>query len=432
MSFKKNVEREFRNNARRPQHDSAKPEPQGSADWRTALRRRGDRITGDVGNIILAMNLAPELRGCLRFNTFGNLTEAAKALPWREPGADPAWTDCDDVRLRQWFEERDIAPQSPGVVGAAVETLSREFPCHPVRDYLAGLRWDGKARLDHWLKTYVGATGPQPYLETVGSKALIAAVARVMKPGCQADHVLVLEGPQGIGKTSVIRELGGVWTTDSISELSGADAAIQLAGVWLVELPELAALRRSDLESMKAFLTRTVDRYRPPYGKRSVDVPRQCVFFGSTNEGQYLRDRTGNRRFWPVSCTRIDLDALRRDRDQIWAEALHRYEAGEGWHLGSNDARLAAAEQSRREMVSELEEAVSRYLEQLTESETTVREVLVFGLGLDPEKTDYTERAVRLGAQVAEALRHNGWVYLGRRGHGDSRRTVYRRNSLEK
>jgi len=300
-----------------------------------------------------------------------------------------------------------------------------------VREYLAGLEWDGTPRLTSWLSTYLNASGDARYLSTVGKKFLVSAVARIEKPGCQVDHTLVLEGDQGIGKSSAVRLLAKrpEWFTDSMPDMSSKDAALQLHGHWFIELAELASFRRTaELEAVKAFLTRPVDHFRPPYARRTVGVPRQSVFVGTTNETLYFRDPSGNRRFWPVRCGQIDLKRLAEDVDQLWAEALEAYELADQWHLTAEEAALATAEQNDRVLITELESQVAEYLESVSRGEVAVREVLIHALHLDPDQPDFVERSARLGVQVAHAMNAAGWRKVRTVGRGKDRRTIYRKS----
>lgn len=398
-------------------------------EWKALLRQRNDRILGDEANTLHALRAAPDLAGLVRFNEFAGRVELTGSPPWRkaEPGTE--WSDADDVDLQAWLQLRGFDVRARNTVADCVSRVARDNPRHPVREWLASLTWDGQARLTHWLPDYLGAEGPLAYLEAVGPAFLISAVARVMRPGCQADHVLTLEGAQGCGKSSAVRTLGWPWITEGIPDLASKDAALHLAGVWIVEISELAAVRRTDsIEHVKAFLTRNVDRYRPPYGRRTVDVPRQCVFVATTNEAAYLRDPTGNRRFWPVRCTDIDLAALERDRAQLWAEARARYDAGEPWHLTAAAAGIAASEQDARRYVTELEQDVAEYLERMAaqgHTELAVRDVLRDALGIN--STDDPRSAAAVGHQVAATMARGGWRRVTRAGRGDSRRTLYRR-----
>lgn len=205
---------------------------------------------------------------------------------------------------------------------------------HPVREYLEGLKWDGKHRVRRWLIDYLGAVNDSPeYVEAIGEAWMISAIARIFLPGCKADHVLILQGPQGIMKSSALAILAGEWFSDATLNLDSKDALISLRGAWIVELAELASLGRSAVDSIKAFITRRVDRYRPPYERNIIDQPRECVFAGTVNDDQFLRDETGNRRFWPVEVVHVDEVALRADRDQLWAEAMQLFKDGRPWYL---------------------------------------------------------------------------------------------------
>ena len=298
--------------------------------WTGKLRVRGQHFVGDEGNVLTALREAPELVGLVRYNEFRNQVEFARAPFWRDAQIGEPWREQDDLDSQRWLQEQNIDVRQRGIVSDCVERVARDSPFHPVRNYLEALNWDGVPRLDGFLRSYFAAAGDDKYLAAVGAKFLISAVARILHPGSQVDHVLVLEGEQGTGKTSSVRILGRKWVADGLPNLHDKDSAIYLQGVWIVELPELAAIRRTgDLESIKAFLSRTSDRFRPPYGRRTVDIPRQCVFIATTNETEYLRDPTGNRRFWPVHCGAIGLAALARDCDQLWAEAVARYIKGE-------------------------------------------------------------------------------------------------------
>ena len=273
-------------------------------DWTADLAHRGERIIADERNVLLALRAAPDLIDLVRFNSFQNRVEFGRVPPWRKVYLSDPWEDQDDLHLQTFLQEHGLELRQRNSIAECVAAVARDWTVHPVREYLASLEWDGEPRLQIWLAEYLDAEGPPDYQAAIGSKFLVSAVARIDKPGCQVDHVLTLEGPQGVGKTETVRVLGEPWTTDGLPDLHSKDAAIHLAGIWFVEIAELAAMRRSEIEATKAFLSRRDDRYRPPYARRSVDVPRQCVFIATTNEGQYLRDPTGNRRFWPVDAAR--------------------------------------------------------------------------------------------------------------------------------
>lgn len=406
--------------------------------WRARLRTNDKGKTlPDEANVNIALRHAPDVAQLVRYNAFSNQFELTRSPVWRDAKAGEQWSDRDDTSLLQWMQREGIGIRSATAISRCVEAVARDAEFHPVRDYLKALTWDEKPRLDTWLARYLGAKGDVQYLRAVGRRWLISAIARVMRPGCQADHTLVLEGLQGVGKSRTARALAvrAEWFADRLPDVHTADAAIQLAGCWVVELAELSAVKRGENEAVKGYLSRTHDNYRPPYGRYRVSVPRQCVFIGSTNESAYLTDRTGNRRYWPVSCGEIDIEELEADRDQLWAEAYVAYHVGEAWHLEGEEQRLAAIEQDERVVVGELEHEVIAYLDRLEASgtrEVEVKQVLVYACHLDPDKADYVERAGRIGNQVIRALIAEGWAKQKITGRGKSRKNVYvKRNNSQ-
>jgi predicted P-loop ATPase len=231
-----------------------------------------------------------------------------------------------------------------------VENEAHKRSFHPVREYLAGLTWDGKLRIDNWLTTYLGAA-ETPYTRAVGRLCLVAAVRRIRQPGCKFDEMVILESGQGFDKSSALATLAAQaeWFSDDVSlNLKGKEAIEQLAGKWIVEVPELKGMRRGESENHKSFLSRQIDRGRQAYGRRRSEVPRQCVFIGTTNHERYLKDSTGNRRYWPVAVVKFDIQMLRRDRNQLWAEAAAAESGGESIRLDPSLYAAAAAEQELR------------------------------------------------------------------------------------
>lgn len=315
-------------------------------------------------NVITALSNDVAFAGALIFDEFRQEILVNRPLPWDEtPLRLPRpWSDSDDVRCAEWLQRREINV-APVVVGRSVTAVARDIRVHPVREYLNGIRWDGVPRLEAWAITYLGADDT-PLNRAFGSRWMISAVARIMRPGVKVDHMLILEGPQGARKSTALRVLAGdEWFTDELAEIGSKDAAQQMRGIWIIEIAELDAIGRAEVSRIKAFLTRTVDRYRPPYERYVVEVPRQCVFAGSVNPDTYLRDETGNRRFWPVRCGRIDLDALRRDRDQLWAEAVSRFRDGAIWWLDEPELIAAAtAEQDARYQSDAWDALIERWL----------------------------------------------------------------------
>ncbi|MCX6632901.1 MAG: hypothetical protein NTW28_35330, partial [Candidatus Solibacter sp.] len=259
-----------------------------------------------LANVITALRGAPEWEGVLWRDDFALRTVARGPTPWGEVSS---WGEREDGLTTNWLQHQDIRV-SKEVAGQGIEIVAGDRTFHPVREYLGSLTWDGIPRLHEWLYLHLGAD-PSPYSSAVGSRWMISAVARIIRPGCKADCCMILEGPQGIKKSTTLRTLADPWFVDQIPELGTKDSLIQIHGVWVVELAELDSISRAEVSSIKGFISCQSDHFRPPYGIRSGDFPRQCVFAGSVNHSTYLRDETGARRFWPVACRapQIDIDA---------------------------------------------------------------------------------------------------------------------------
>jgi predicted P-loop ATPase len=389
-------------------------------DWRRGLQLSGrGEPRGNLFNVLLVLRNAVEWTHVLAFDEFAVRVVTKRPPPWGSTNVEK-WTDDHDTRACAWFQEQGINA-AVGVVGRGIQAVARENPFHPVRHYLNGLTWDQKPRLDQWLTTYFGVEDTA-YARAVGSRSLVSAVARIFSPGCQADNVPIFEGIQGLGKSSAIRALAHPWFTDRISKLGTKDSAIEVAGVWIIEISELDALTKATNSAIKGFVSRRVDRYRPPYGKHLTDRPRQCVFWGTINPvGGYLKDPTGARRFWPVACKSVNLDALVRDRGQLWAEALVRYRARHPWHLETPELEaLAAAEQAARYAFDSWEEPVREWL--TAKDDVSVAEVLVGALGI--QQANWSQTAQN---RIADILVANGFKKYRPGRVGKSRTPRYRR-----
>src|SRR6516225_7305783 len=233
---------------------------------------------------------------------------------------------------RLWMQHHGVHLRNKSAIRMVLAAVVRDNLFHPVRDYLDKLKWDGVPRLDKWLTSYLGVVEIENYTAMSGRWWMISAVARIYQPGCIAKYVLIIEGPQDLGKSTALRILGGEWFTDDIETLGSKDSQLQIGNAWIIELPELASTRRAEIGAVKAFISRPVDKFRPPYGEHLIEQPRQCALAGTVNpEGKYLLDETGAVRYWPQKAAKIDLVALERDRDQLWAEAVYRYKAVELW-----------------------------------------------------------------------------------------------------
>lgn len=316
----------------------------------------------------------------------------------------------------------DIAA-GQGDVARAVQAAARHNPFHPVRDYFDALAWDGTLRLDTWLVTYFH-TDDTPYVRAVGPRYLISAVARIYQPGCKVDHMLVLEGPQGKRKSEALRTLAirDAWFTDRLSHVASKDAAQEMAGVWIIEIAEMDALTKASPSATKAFMTRRDDRFRPPYGKHPIRLPRQCVFAGTINPitGGYLKDPTGARRFWPVVCQgTIDREGIERDRDQLWAEAVVRFKADAKWWLETPELEaLAAGEQALRFISDVWTESVAQWIG--ARKDTSIPEVLQHALRLAPQDQTHSAQI-----RVANILTNLGFTKYRPRKKGGRRQNRY-------
>ena len=268
--------------------------------------------------------------------------------------------DDDFVHALSWFNRNGFPRAKKEIIVDCIEAVAKETVLSPIRHYLEELEgkgtWDQTKRLPRLFQQYFGtvedAGAPDTdteYLAAIAVKFMIAAVARMMSPGCKVDTMLVLEGAQGVGKSSAARILAGAaYFSDNLPSLNTKDASDHIRGKWMIELGELSAMQKSEIESTKAFISRQEEKFRPAYRRKEIVYKRRCVFIGTTNQDTYLRDETGNRRFWPVAVGKIKLEALKRDRDLLWAEALHRYRAGERWHLTPVERALAYAVQKER------------------------------------------------------------------------------------
>jgi predicted P-loop ATPase len=320
-------------------------DPDIDEDWTAELIRssKGKRAPV-VQNALIAIRKAPEWRGVLGLDESALRIMILKPPPWEEQRKLPfQWSDEDDVRTAGWLQTNRILA-TPLTARQAIATVASEHRYHPIRDYLNGLVWDGDGRAHNWLATYLGVK-PNEYVSAVGCRWLIAAVARIYEPGCKNDCCLILEGKQGAGKSTALRTLAEPWFTDDMPELGTKDSQLQTRGVWIIELSELDSMTRGEVSRVKAYMSRLTDRFRPPYGRAPIDVPRECVFAGTSNKGAYLRDETGGRRFWPVQCGAIDIPWLKQDRDQLFAEAVALYRDGSPWWLNTEKLTHAALEE---------------------------------------------------------------------------------------
>ena len=326
--------------------------------WGRLLCTKTGAARDCVANVAMVLRTDPDFAGKIFHDEMRECTVLA-SMPWQPANRLRDAVDVDDLRLAEWLQQHDLPAIKPATARDGLQIIAAENKINPLRDRLDGLKWDGIERLDSWLEDYLGVE-KTTYSTTVGRKWMIAAVARVYSPGCKVDNLLVLEGKQDQNKSTVCRILAleDKWFSDEISDIGTKDSAQDIEGKWIIEIAELSSMKDREIERVKAFFSRSISRYRPSYGRRSQDFHRRCIFIGTTNRLQYLSDPTGNRRFWPIRTGDINLKALRRDVEQIWAEAKLRFAAGEQWWLADGEKLAAMVEQELRRQVDPWEELV--------------------------------------------------------------------------
>jgi putative DNA primase/helicase len=364
-----------------------------------------------LANAATALRHAPECKGMLGFDKFSQEAMDLSPPPWVDNRRDwkpRPWTDVDDIRLAEWLQHQGILVNDR-VVALAVQVVAAENSYNPVTDYLDALHWDGEGRLETLLPEILGAK-PSLYVQAACRCFLVGAVARAYDPGCKVDTVPVFEGGQGVRKSTFLRELfGEPHFTDDMPDLGTKDAAITIGSAWCIELSELSAMVgiRREMEAIKAFITRRVDNFRPPYGRRNVKRPRHCVLAGTTNSDDWIRDDTGARRFWPIRCGEIEIELLIQHRNQLWAEAVALYRLGPddggAWWFTDKSLVADACEQAEaRRPPDPWEQLVLDYV--ATKRETTGAEVLMQCLSV--KAADLTQGHYM---RVANILRRAGW-----------------------
>ena len=326
------------------------------------------RPTINNAKIILANDAA--IKGKIRKNEFTKKYRVFGATPWEKETKERDWTDADDAGLRHYME-KVYQIKGKAIIEDAWMLIANENRYHPVRDYLDGLVWDGTPRVETLLIDYQGAEDSK-YTREITKKSLVAAVARIFLPGIKYDNVLVLVGPQGCGKSSLLKKLGQDWFSDSLTTVQGKEAYEQIQGFWIIEMAELAAMKRHEVEAIKLFTAKSEDAYRAAYGHHVETYKRQCVFFGTTNTYDFLKDMTGNRRFWPVDvnpekATKDMWEELTPDMvDQIWAEAVSLFRRKEKIHIEDMELKLLAEEEQDRHLEeSPLAGDIKEYLDKL-------------------------------------------------------------------
>jgi predicted P-loop ATPase len=379
------------------------------------------------------------LSKCLKGDTGKPLAILANALIGLRAEMDGTFTYdqmlCAPILMRPMADETEFKPRpladvdvglvqerlqhlglnriAKDVVHQAVDIVAYEHRFHPVQNYLSTLQWDGISRLSSFLPTYFGAVDTD-YERVIGGLFVISMVARILSPGCKADHMLVLEGSQGTLKSTACAILGSPWFSDNLPDVTaGKDVSQHLRGKWLIEVSEMHAMSRAEAAQLKAFITRTDERYRPPYGRHEVIEPRQCVFVGTTNRATYLRDETGGRRFWPVKTGIIDIEAIKRDRDQLFAEAVVRFREGQPWWPDKDFEREHIVPQQAERYESDAwEDAIAAFVR--AQSRVTIGQVAREALFIETPRIGTADQR-----RIAAALELLGWRRLPKNWKGE-------------
>lgn len=422
------TEQEFMEDAQRYMAlvpDDRPPVLKGSDDWKASLimvtmvnKKTKEEFQKperkSQNNVYLMTRYSEELRGLFIMNEFSCRKMMVRCPPWERPNKfKPRDVRDDDYgRLAMELERMGMLPTKEKVVGA-VESICFDRSFHPVQRYFRSLTWDKTKRLQTMLRDLLGAESePADYLAAVGMKTLVAAVARVMNPGCKFDHMIVLEGPTDIGKSAFLRKLatfhGEEYFYDGMTfgKISDKDTMQNIQGNVIIEFPELSQLGGREVEEVKQWITMQEDRGRKPYGREPVIFMRQFILAGTTNNDEYLKDATGNKRFWPVRCgdRRIDLKAVEAIAPQLWAEAYHLFNAGYPWWIPDNDPMIEMSKlvQLKRMVKHPWTEAVLEYVQ--SRDFVTCVEVLIKGLSVELNKVKRAEEMI-----VADVLKQNGW-----------------------
>ncbi|MEO5334103.1 MAG: toprim domain-containing protein [Magnetococcus sp. YQC-5] len=321
-------------------HPHGKPVQPTGNEWLNLLRVGMTGVLPNLSNTATVLENHPAFNGMLAFNDFRQSFILIKRPPWDNSTDEFKSRDMDDndiTSLTRWMQGPTLGQHAMARLGIetarqAAENVGYKVHIHPVRDWVGSLKWDKSPRLSTWLRDFMGVNDTE-YSRAVARAWMISAIARIYQPGCKADGVLVLIGDQGAKKSQAISIIGGEWFRDTVFDLTNKDAFVQLRGAWIYELAELSALAKAEVERVKAFMSSQKDVFRPPFGRTIVEVPRQLVFVATTNKFEFLKDQTGNRRFWPVEVTKVEIKALEYAREQLIAEAVAAYHSGEDWWL---------------------------------------------------------------------------------------------------
>jgi len=381
------------------------------------MNEEGKTKPGVTKNWALFLEHHEELRGVFAYDAFKLRVTLQRRPPWdwRLNHWEPrVLQDRDYSEAVMWLEARYMTPKVSNIA-AVIQTVAEHHSFDRLTEYLEGLRWDQRPRLEKWLSYYMGVDDSE-YARTVGRCWLISAVARGLQAGCKVDTMPILEGPQGARKSTAIRALfGDEFFTDELSDIGSKDAMMEMQGVWGLEVAEMHRFSAAETNQVKKFLTRQTDRFRPPYGRSVIEAPRRVVLNGTINpEGNaYLRDPTGARRFWPLTVGRIAIDDIVADRDQLWAEAVHLYRANTPWWVQEEDQPAVEFEQEKRTDVDVWVDMIVPMLR----TRVNISQTEIFGhLGIASKDADW-----RHSHRVGRIMKKLGWTSRRDRTGGEDK-----------
>jgi putative DNA primase/helicase len=368
------------------------------------LRDQYGYIKPIMGNIALILTYHPEFKGVLAYCEFSN---QIKKLSNSGIGETGALDDEDTLKAKDWLTTHYRVSPKTQEIEEAMRLVARKSSFHPIREFLSKLVWDGEERLGRFLADVSESEQDPEYLRLASRKFFIGSVARIFKPGCKMDTMLILEGRQGKRKSSFIEMMYAPWSISSTFDIRSKEGFQFIQGLWAVEFAELDAMNRAESTAAKQFITSPVDRFRPPFGRLVKDYPRQCVFLGTTNDKQYLNDPTGNRRYWPLECPTVNFEYAQRVRDQVWAEAVVAFNAGEDWWVKAHEQPLFEAEQDRKTIDDLWQAPIEEYLRDSMIKDKPIlsgAQILKGALGKDVghgSKVDYK--------RISDVMKGLGW-----------------------
>jgi putative DNA primase/helicase len=378
---------------------------------------------------VTIFNNDTHFQNLFRYNQFNEDIEYCRRPVWSNHTEGDTINDEDLTQIRYYLSNVHQLEPNKQIIGEACLIVAKNNQYHPVKKFIEAQPWDGVPRLDTWLIDST-ACEDNAYTRQAGAKFLIAAVNRIYNPGCKFDHMLILEGAQGIGKSTMVEELAGSWYLDTNFETRDKDLIDSMRGAFLIEISELSGMNKKDVDWLKSFLTKKIDRVRLPYAARCKDFKRKSVFIGTYNpsgNNTYLRDDTGNRRFWPIECRTINLEFIRQYKHQLWAEAFRRFESNERYYIDDPKAiEIMKALHEDRELEGPTYYTIREYLRRRNRPQVTMDELLKECLGLTISGQD--QRSLQSAWTIIGInMRRLGWI----KGTNDKRHIYFNPNYKE-